>query len=349
MKKLFALVLSLALVVAFAVPALATGWATLETAPVYKDLSIAVYGLNTYANTSKVGTLYEELSASYPLVEGTDVHFLVELTVPYGNLSPAVEKLMKNVGLDVEIALSNLKINGEVETNVPDGVEVEDDCITKTFHNPEYAAKTTVWTWEVWAKAKSANEGKVVATAGFYNKWNDNVMKIYNANGNLAYTVTDENKDGTLFSVDNNDAKVIFPVKNGQITKTGIKLVYNDVAYVIAVGSHANGSVDFLANDTWVAAGSLYNTLLENYKDIFGFLGFEYADCDYMTRDHYTKFFSLIGEISASYVWSAGSVVVAPVTPELPQTGDNASIVGFAMIAVAMIAAAVVTVKKVRA
>ncbi len=349
MKKLFALVLSLALVVAFAVPALATGWATLETAPVYKDLSIAVYGLNTYANTSKVGTLYEELTASYPLVEGTDVHFLVELTVPYGNLSPAVQALMKAVGLDVEIALSNLKITKVSQQAF--GSTVTDDCITRTFVNPDYDTKTVVWTWEVWAKAKAAKEGKVVATAGFYNKWEDNVMKIYNANGKLAYTVTDVNKDETLFTVDNGDALVKFPVSSTKITKNGIKLVYDEVEYVISVGSHANGTVDFYdyKNDKWVAAGSLYNTLLDNYKDIFGFLGFEYADCDYMTKAHYTKFFSLIGEISASYVWSAGSVTVAPVTPELPQTGDNASIVGFAMIAVAMIAAAVVTVKKVRA
>lgn len=349
MKKLFALVLSLALVVAFAVPALATGWATLETAPIYKDLSIAVYGLNTRPNTSKVGTLYEELSASYPLVEGTDVHFLVELTVPYANLTSAVQNLIKNVGLDVEIAVSNLKIIiDKVDANV-DGSTVTEDSITRTFVNTNYG-ETKVWTWDVWAKAESANEGKVVATAGFYNKWDGDTMKIYAAkDGNLAYTVTDENGDGTLFSVYNGDAVVKFPVKGGQITKTGIKLVYGEIEYVIAVGSHANGSVDFLNNDIWVAAGSLYNTLFENYKDIFGFLGFEYADCDYMTREHYTKFFSLIGEISASYVWSAGSVVVAPVTPGLPQTGDNASIVGFAMIAVAMIAAAVVTVKKVRA
>ena len=77
MKKLFALVLSLALVVAFAVPALATGWATLDPAPVYKEIGIAVYGLQTTANTSKVGSLYEELKAPYPVVKGTPLHFLV--------------------------------------------------------------------------------------------------------------------------------------------------------------------------------------------------------------------------------------------------------------------------------
>ena len=85
------------------------------------------------------------------------------------------------------------------------------------------------------------------------------------------------------------------------------------------------------------------------YEDIFGFLGFKFADCDYMTAKHFTKFFGTIGEVSASYTWNAGMVVVNPVDPKLPQTGDNASIIGFAMIAVAMVAAAVVTFKKVRA
>ena len=72
-------------------------------------------------------------------------------------------------------------------------------------------------------------------------------------------------------------------------------------------------------------------------------------ECDYMTAKHFTKFFGTIGEVSASYTWNAGMVVVNPATPNLPQTGDNASIVGFAMVVVAMVAAAVVTFKKVRA
>ena len=43
MKKLFALVLSLALVVAFAVPALASGWAQIDAnLPYFKDVSLAL-------------------------------------------------------------------------------------------------------------------------------------------------------------------------------------------------------------------------------------------------------------------------------------------------------------------
>lgn len=350
MKKLFALVLSLALVVAFAVPALATGWASLDTAPVYKDLSIAVYGLETTANTSKVGQLYEELKASYPLVKGTDVHFLVELTVPYGKLSPAVKSLIKAKGLDVEIALSNLTVTKWTSQDATAStLNADEDAITCTFTVPDYASSTVVWRWEVWAKADSADEGKVVATAGFYNKWNDDEMEIYDANGDHVFTVTAEDEGFTVESVLSTKGKVWFPVDGKQIDAKGITV--ND-AYLITYGGQNKDVLDFYNKntDTWASAdASTYNTVNAVYEKVFGFLGFSFADCDYMTREHYTKFFSLIGEISASYVWSAGSVVVAPVTPELPQTGDNASIVGFAMIAVAMIAAAVVTVKKVRA
>ena len=57
MKKLFALVLSLALVVAFAVPALASGWAQLDwQIPVYKDISLTLTGLDLVQNTAAVGT-----------------------------------------------------------------------------------------------------------------------------------------------------------------------------------------------------------------------------------------------------------------------------------------------------
>ena len=68
-----------------------------------------------------------------------------------------------------------------------------------------------------------------------------------------------------------------------------------------------------------------------------------------MTEDHFTHYFGKIDALEKTITYPTGNVVVAPVTPELPQTGDNASIVGFAMIAVALVAAAVVTVKKVRA
>ena len=349
MKKLFALVLSLALVVAFAVPALATGWATLDPAPVYKEIGIAVYGLEVTPNTSKVGELYAELKTPYPVVKGTTLHFLVELTVPYANLSDAVKELIKVKGLDVKIATTNMTIS-KVELGGGNGwsLNADKDTITETYTNPTYSNKTEVFKYEVWANANSDKETKVVATAGFYNKWDNGKMEIYNAKGELAYTVFQGSNE---FAVVNPAGKFVrFPVNSkGQIDTKGI--LVND-EWLITFGSQNKSEVDFWNINTkvWASAdAATFKAVNAIYEDIFGFLGFKFAECDYMTAKHFTKFFGTIGEVSASYTWNAGMVVVNPATPNLPQTGDNASIVGFAMVVVAMVAAAVVTFKKVRA
>lgn len=349
MKKLFALVLSLALVVAFAVPALATGWATLDPAPVYKEIGIAVYGLQTTPNTSKVGTLYEELKAPYPVVKGTPLHFLVEVTVPYANLTDAVKKLIQVKGMDVKIATTNMTIS-EVKLGGGNNwsLNADKDTITETYTNPNYSNKTVVFQYDVYATADSDKETKVVATAGFYNKWDNGKMEIYNAKAELAYTVFQGSNE---FAVVNPDGKFVrFPVNSkGQIDTKGI--LVND-EWLITYGSQNKTEVDFwnVKTNVWASAdAATFKAVNAIYEDIFGFLGFKFADCDYMTAKHFTKFFGTIGEVSASYTWNAGMVVVNPVDPKLPQTGDNASIIGFAMIAVAMVAAAVVTFKKVRA
>ena len=349
MKKLFALVLSLALVVAFAVPALATGWATLESAPVYKEIGIAVYGLEVTPNTSKVGELYAELKTPYPVVKGTKLHFLVELTVPYANLSDAVKELIKVKGLDVKIATTNMTIS-KVELGGGNAwsLNADKDTITETYTNPNYSNKTEVFKYEVWANANSDKETKVVATAGFYNKWDNGKMEIYNAKGKLAYTVFQASNE---FAVVNPAGKFVrFPVNSkGQIDTKGI--LVND-EWLITFGSQNKSEVDFwnIKTNVWASAdAATFKAVNAIYEDIFGFLGFKFAECDYMTAKHFTKFFGTIGEVSASYTWNAGMVVVNPATPNLPQTGDNASIVGFAMVVVAMVAAAVVTFKKVRA
>ena len=349
MKKLFALVLSLALVVAFAVPALATGWATLDPAPVYKEIGIAIYGLQTTPNTSKVGTLYEELKAPYPVVKGTPLHFLVEVTVPYANLTDAVKKLIQVKGMDVKIATTNMTIS-EVKLGGGNNwsLNADKDTITETYTNPNYSNKTVVFQYDVYATADSDKETKVVATAGFYNKWDNGKMEIYNAKAELAYTVFQGSNE---FAVVNPDGKFVrFPVNSkGQIDTKGI--LVND-EWLITYGSQNKTEVDFwnVKTNVWASAdAATFKAVNAIYEDIFGFLGFKFADCDYMTAKHFTKFFGTIGEVSASYTWNAGMVVVNPVDPKLPQTGDNASIIGFAMIAVAMVAAAVVTFKKVRA
>ena len=201
---------------------------------------------------------------------------------------------------------------------------------------------------KVIADPAEAAATKVVATVGFYNEWDNGKMEIYNAKGELAYTVFQASNE---FAVVNTDGDFVrFPVNSkGQIDTKGILI--ND-KWLITFGSQNKSEVDFwnISRNVWASADAdTFKEVNAIYEDIFGFLGFKFAECNYMTAAHFEKFFGTIGEVSASYPWNAGMVVVNPVTPELPQTGDNASIVGFAMIAVALVAAAVVTVKKVRA
>ncbi|MDY4695879.1 MAG: LPXTG cell wall anchor domain-containing protein, partial [Eubacteriales bacterium] len=261
----------------------------------------------------------------------------------------AVKELIKVKGLDVKIATTNMTIS-KVELGGGNGwsLNADKDTITETYTNPNYSNKTEVFKYEVWANANSDKETKVVATAGFYNKWDNGKMEIYNAKGELAYTVFQGSNE---FAVVNPAGKFVrFPVNSkGQIDTKGI--LVND-EWLITFGSQNKSEVDFwnIKTNVWASAdAATFKAVNAIYEDIFGFLGFKFAECDYMTAKHFTKFFGTIGEVSASYTWNAGMVVVNPATPNLPQTGDNASIVGFAMVVVAMVAAAVVTFKKVRA
>ena len=113
MKKLFALVLSLALVVAFAVPALASGWAQLDwQIPVYKDITLTLTGLDLVQNTAAIGSLYAPLSTYYPVVKNSRVHFYAEVTLPdAGDLSPAMKRLLADWALDLDIAVSGITLD----------------------------------------------------------------------------------------------------------------------------------------------------------------------------------------------------------------------------------------------
>ena len=144
---------------------------------------------------------------------------------------------------------------------------------------------------------------------------------------------------------------VYFPVNGDKVDKSRTIRIN---ANLCAVGDEFSivksivKNPDFVKGTTYASAAD-YNALKAVYDDVFKFLGFEYDEANYMTEAHFEHYFGTIIARSEKITYPNGNIVVAPVTPELPQTGDNASIVGFAMIAVALVAAAVVTVKKVRA
>ena len=392
MKKLFALVLSLALVVAFAVPALASGWAQLDTqVDNFKNITMDLYGLEIYPDTSAIGSLYAPLSTYYPIVKNSRVHFVLEINLPKtANVSPAMQRLFDTKGLEVYVGPSYITLDKDVVLYL-DGVKakaadfmngvkkVEVDTINNEFYceisnvTPDAAVKqynNTCYKFEFWGTVnRDGKDATVYANVGFYNNWGDEL--------NADWMMVDVNGDGyNEYMVARNRAEKWFHIHtwdnatntygNGLFFYTthdtkdkhamvdynkGVQVYYNGTEYTIT--KTVNNIVAFrLTSDTTntlITEGALYNELVGVCEKIFGFLGFKYEEALYMTEAHFTHYFGKIDALEKTITYPTGNVVVAPVTPELPQTGDNASIVGFAMIAVALVAAAVVTVKKVRA
>lgn len=379
MKKLFALVLSLALVVAFAVPALASGWAQLDwQIPVYKDITLSITGLDLVKNTSKVGSLYAPLSTYYPVVKNSEVHFYVEVTLPAtDNVSPAVQRLLKNWNLKLLVAPSNIELKDKVNaysnitgwTNwvINSAINADGNFELVITEKHLQKDKATTFGYEFWGTVnKDGKDAVVEASIGFYNEFKTH------ANG-TEYMDIDVNQDGytDYCVIKGADSYMIivgefadayahhvpfvkFYVSGGKVNAkkpVEIGAIFADKTfkeYTIAKSTVANP--DFLNGSEYAnKLDGEYDTVKAVYDKIFGFLGFDYDEANYMTDAHFVHYFGTIIAHSEKITYPSGNIVVAPVTPELPQTGDNASIVGFAMIAVALVAAAVVTVKKVRA
>lgn len=377
MKKLFALVLSLALVVAFAVPALASGWAMLDwQIPVYKDISLTLTGLDLVQNTAAVGSLYAPLSTYYPVVKNSRVHFYAEVSLPKrSNISPAMERLLKNWNLMLDVEVSNIRLDNDfiaykkysdkIETmklTIEPNGSIDYGYRTIMFDYNDIMDVPSSWGFEFWGTVKADGKDAVVnASIGFYNKFKNGVMVIdRDMDGIADFQVQAPNHNfygnGYLVDALNSNGQtqntyVIFPVtgsgNNQKVDKSKpIMISYDGNLYAIV-----KSTVNTLAfmKDGKYAEGAVYNNLKAVYDKVFGFLGFGYEEANYMTDDHFEHYFGRIMADDKKITYPNGSVIVNPVDPKLPQTGDNASIIGFAMIAVAMVAAAVVTFKKVRA
>ena len=375
MKKLFALVLSLALVVAFAVPALASGWAQIDAnLPYFKDVTLSLTALSIDQNKTALGTLYLPISETYPVARNSRIHFVVEFTIP-SYTDPAVALLMKDKGLKLLVETTNITLDDKYdcyENRVKKGTSnwgklYYDNTVFEdvTFVKP---AATTTFAYDMWGTVDKDGEAKVVAKLGFYNEFNGDVMGIcVDADGKDEYTVYWQDK-ATYggyqgFKIVDDDNQAIFFPTTGKDDNN--QKVDPDKGIMVTLD---NKNADWyvvgrsVIDRTWTfyKLGAPNNALLDpttyEYKELcdladamFKFLGFDYVEANYMTKAHFELYKGKIVELEKSISYGAGSVVVAPVSPELPQTGDNASIVGFAMIAVALVAAAVVTVKKVRA
>ena len=254
---------------------------------------------------------------------------------------------------------------------------VEADCVASVNTGSGYAPRAGFTGWlgetfttsdigykfgyEYWATAKSAKAPKAVASIGYYNTWSGATPDVFewdnDADGENEFIVEYQGDAFLIKKVGAAIAGIWFPVVSatGKIDTTREIFITagaagSEVEY--AVNRAVNGDITFRNVDdqsVLTPANAGYAAVKTAFDSYFTALGFGYPDAKYMTRKNFSDKFGTIAYDSSEYAWAAGAVIVDPNAPKPPQTGDASTVAGFVMIALALVAAAAVTVKKVRA
>ena len=356
MKKILTLAIALVMVFAIAAPAFASGWdIDPEPAKELKNIDLDIDALSLEKNATagwNDKAAYSILEKTYPVIAGTKVHAVITVTIPKkANLSDDMIRYMAKNLLKLKIETSNLEnvkikavgTNGWTDDNAQ-------NVIVFGAGNEGYT-----FTFEITAKAKASDkDAKIVAKLGVYNEWENDVFvfekdgkeyKVWNDRPTYFDIRNTKTNNGFEFQVDKDGAS-----KDAKLINSGV-VKYDGQDYKVTKGF--NNVLEFVGADgNNITSGTLYNNLKAVMDEIYGVLGFDYDGAKYMTRNHYEKFFGTVMEGTDGLTYPAGYIaelVTDDPTVKPPQTGDNASVVGFVMIAVALVAAAAVTVKKVRA
>lgn len=354
MKKILTLAIALVMVFAIAAPAFASGWdIDPEPAKELKDITLAIDALSLEKDATAgwndgAGKAYSILEKTYPVIAGTKVHAVITVTIPKkANLSDDMIRYMAKNLLKLKIETSNLE-NVKIEAAGTNGWTDKNAANVIVFGagNEGYT-----FTFEVWGNAeKSDKDAKIVAKLGVYNEWVDDVFKF--EKGDEEYTVVYDGKSFEITSTTGAVVKFYVTGSKGAIDTTkAIEVNGGD-----KVTKQVDNTLAFVGKDSGKVfsdpTDATYKKLKAQLDEILAVLGFDYEGAKYMQKSHYVKFFGTVMEGTDGLTYPAGYIaelVTDDPSVNPPQTGDNASVVGFVMIAVALVAAAAVTVKKVRA
>ena len=359
MKKILTLAIALVMVFAIAAPALAAGWDNPVTPDEFENLELDVTPLAVdKSSMTWNGTGYQKLDKTYPVVAGTLVHAYAEITIPKADdLSADVMSRIERGQGKITISVSNLT---DVKLNVrnKDGLVIENDKVVngaKSYPINGYDFGTTI-TVEVWGNAaKSEKDAKITATLGVYNKFeaNESQFRFYAKDGK-EYVIVADGRTYTVTPNNDTDTGMIFQTNgDDQLEAAWVLLdaTAADGEQYLVVDSF--GEVRFLKiSDNTTATGKELEEVKAMMDRICNAMGFSYSGRAYMNKTLIEKNLGVVVEGSASLTYPTGYVqelVTDDPSVKPPQTGDNASVVGFVMIAIALVAAAAVTVKKVRA
>ena len=351
MKKILTLAVALVMVFALAAPALAAGWDNPVTPDEFENLSLNLTALSVEESSSVWnGGTYNKLDKTYPVVAGMKVHAYAEIKIPAaGDLSEDVRTRIQAGQGEITISISNLT-DATLNVRNKDGLVIKKDPISSSKTYPINGADLgTTITVEIWGSAeKSDKDAKITATLGVYNEFDDNNQFRFYAKDGKEYVIVADGKTYTVALNNNTDTGMVFQANSDDQLESA-RVLLDGVAYTVI---DSFGEVRFLKQDGTTATGDELTKVQNMMNQICSAMGFEYAGRAYMNKTLIEKNLGTIVEGSASLVYPSGYVQpINPTDPGVnpPQTGDNASVVGFVMIAVALVAAAVVTVKKVRA
>lgn len=320
MKKFFAVLLTLVVVFAFAGSAMAAGW-NQEVSPAEpKDefkLSIAKLEYNSTAGAIG-GAYWKEYTGS--VVKNTMVRALVTLEIPaQDKLSDVIDTNLD--ALKLQFKGKNIKITSVEQY-------IDNKFVTKLGTTITGGSHGTTYQYMIVGVVEDDGDAAIEATLSFGVPFRGGQF-FYNYAGD-AYTVT---HSGNTFDVSVGTDAVIFEVDS---TTSRIK----------SVKVKANGeTLEYLYKPTGeVALPEAHQKVLQK---VYASLGFTFDGV--FGYIHEQGFIATHGHgftMTQVANYNGNVAVTTPNQIGLPQTGDAPSIIGFAMFGAAVVACAIIAIRK---
>ena len=322
MRKFFVVLLTLVVVFAFTGSAMAMGW-NQEVSPAEPkdEFKLSITKLEYNPAAGAVGSSYwKEYTGS--VVKNTMVRALVTLEIPAEDeLSDVIDTNLD--ALKLQFKGKNIKITS-VDQYIGNSLTSPDVGTTITGGSPGIT-----YQYMIVGVVEDDGVAAIEATLSFGVPFREGRFS-YNYAGDT-YTVT---HSGNTFEVsDNKTGVVIFEVDS---TTTRIKSVKVNVNNEIHEYLYKPTGEVALPKAHWEVIQKVYASLGFTFDGVFGYM---YEQGFIATHGH--------GFTMTQVANYNGSVAVTtPDQIELPQTGDAPSIVGFAMLGVAVVACAIIVIRK---
>ena len=353
MKKIFALVLAMAMVLSLST-ALAATWGNNSantTAAAAVTIEVTKYVILKDAANQEY---YSKLDDAAIVKAGDQVAFQVKIKVPSANAlnTQFGTDIFNSDGSDV----LQLKI---AKTNVTNGTNQSYFAALPILDSAKtyYLTKTNIDT----AAATASDASMYLDTASEYGavdlkvyvKFVSELSDITIKSGDAKFGVS---KSGSIYTVTNTDyrtgATVAFDASGSNGKVVGITVVAQASGIPMTV-KKIDGVYQCEQGSATAAEKFAGDDYLNKVLSLLGFSAADalYSGTVYMDDANWAQNFGVYFVNSNNATYAPFTPVPVTVTPTttIPKTGSNASVIGFAMVALAVVAAAVVAVRKVRA